>query len=299
MKKEYLDVVNCRNQVMGQAERGDFYRQGYWHRVSHVIILNEKGEIFLAKRHPNLKIHAGLWGCVGETVKSGESFLRAAQRGTREEMGAKLEISAFEKIKETKFKWLDKGLKNNEIVQLFIARFSGQARISREHTNFGWFYIKGLSKKKNLTPTTIRALKYYNNYRIRQKNFFNKFWKSKEALRVLWENKLKYKAKQKGIKPLVGLLNQKNNPLKYRVVFDKIVGRAAALLLVYAEVGEVHAVIGSRTAAKVFKKYNVYHQFKKTVSQILNQARGDTCPFEKSAKDRPPSQFYKMVKNKF
>jgi len=299
MKKEILDIVNNRNKVIGCAPRPVFFLRGLWHRVSHTLVLNENGKIFIAQRHPKLKIHPCLWGGVDETVKAGESYLAAAARGLEEEMGARREKESFEKIKEVKYKWFGKGLKNNEIVQIFIVHFSGPARISHEHTNFKWLKYQAILKRKNLTPTLIKTLFFYHEYRKKQNLLFKKFQREKDTLWILGENKVKYKDRQKGIKPLVRLLNQKQLPLKYKIVFDKIIGRAAALLLVYAGVSEVHAVLGSRAATKVFLKYKVYFQFQKTVPRILNQEKCDICPFEKRAKNKTPVQFYKMVKNKY
>jgi len=128
---------------------------------------------------------------------------------------------------------------------------------------------------------------------------FEKFQISKDTLWVLCKNRIRYISREKGIGLLVRLLNKKPNLIRSKIIFDKIIGRAAALLLVYAKVGEVHALIGSFQAAKVFKKHRIYCQFKKKVPSILNQKKCDICPYEKLSKGKTPSGFYKLVKNKF
>jgi hypothetical protein len=245
-----------------------------------------------------------LWGGLGEHLNLGESFLNGALRGAKEEVNKNIVEKSLEKV--TRFKNTydrAKGLKNREFVDIFIFRNSGPFRVDKKEATKNGFYktekIFSLAPKKLVTPAFIYDLKYYLAYRKYQANLFKKFQKSKDTLWILWENKIRYVSHKKGIKPLVGLLSKKPNLIKYKIAFDKIVGRAAALLLVYAGVGEVHALTGSREAARVFKKYKVYYQFKKTVPSILNEKKCDLCPYEKLSKGKTPAGFYKLVKNKF
>ncbi|MFH1366737.1 MAG: DUF1893 domain-containing protein [Patescibacteria group bacterium] len=127
---------------------------------------------------------------------------------------------------------------------------------------------------------------------------FLKFISLKDTFWVIHRNKSIYRSKKRGIAGLVILLKQKKS-IKRKIVFDKVVGRAAALLLVYAGVSEVHTGLISEEAVKVFKKYKIYHQYGKLIKRVLNRDKSDVCPFEKIAQGKTPAQFYKIVKNKF
>ncbi len=297
MRSEILDVVNAKNKVIGQEYRNIIFEKGLWHRSTHVLIINHEGRFFAAKRSPDKKVHANLWGAMGEHPKSGESYIMAAKRGMKEELKVNVVIDQFELIKKPKYKFIIKNLLVNEMVNLYLIRSSAPYKISKEHTKHGYFSEHQL-RRMNLTPPNKFAHKFYNDYRKEQKGLFSRFEKSKDSLWILWENKIIHKSKDKGIKPIVRLLKQKSEPLKYKIIFDKVMGRAAALLLVYGRVGEVHALVGSREAEKVFKKYKVYYQFKKRVNYIKGEKGRKVCPFEKLARGKNPESFYKLAKNK-
>lgn len=65
------------------------------------------------------------------------------------------------------------------------------------------------------------------------------------------------------------------------IAFDKIVGRAAAMLLTYAKVKEIWTLTISQDAKKYLKKSKIKIEFKKEVKNIMNQKGDDFCPMEK------------------
>jgi hypothetical protein len=65
------------------------------------------------------------------------------------------------------------------------------------------------------------------------------------------------------------------------IAFDKIVGRAAAMLLAHAKVKEVWTPIVSQGAKKYLKKNKIKVEFKKEVRNIMNRKGNDLCPMEK------------------
>ena len=92
MPEEIFDVVNERDEVVGQAPRGEVHRRKLWHRAVHVLVFNARGEIFLQKRSMLKDTAAGLWDSSSSGhVDSGEDYDACAVRELREEIGLDLE----------------------------------------------------------------------------------------------------------------------------------------------------------------------------------------------------------------
>jgi isopentenyldiphosphate isomerase len=88
---EIFDIVNERDEVVGQAPRREVHARGLWHRAVHVLVYNASGRVFLQKRSMAKDTAAGCWdsSCSGH-VDSGESYDAAAQRELQEEIGLRL-----------------------------------------------------------------------------------------------------------------------------------------------------------------------------------------------------------------
>ena len=50
MSEEIFDIVNERDEVVGQNTRREVHARGLWHRAVHMLVFNSRGEIFLQKR---------------------------------------------------------------------------------------------------------------------------------------------------------------------------------------------------------------------------------------------------------
>jgi len=74
-------------------------------------------------------------------------------------------------------------------------------------------------------------------------------------------------------------------------VFDKVVGRAAALLLIYGGVKKVLTPIISRGALTVLKRGGATIEYQKIVKNILNSSGTDLCPMEKLSQGKNAKKF--------
>jgi isopentenyldiphosphate isomerase len=91
---EFLDVVDEEDKVVGKAERNDIYERKLPHRIVHVLIFNERGEMALQKRSATVSFCPSHWStAVGGHVMSGESYHQAALREFDEELGLTVPIS--------------------------------------------------------------------------------------------------------------------------------------------------------------------------------------------------------------
>lgn len=86
--EEIFDVVNERDEVIGQNTRREVHRLGLKHRAVHVLVFNSRGEVFLQKRSQNKDRQPGLWdSSTSGHVDSGESYDTCAVRELHEEIG--------------------------------------------------------------------------------------------------------------------------------------------------------------------------------------------------------------------
>ena len=91
MSEEIFDIVNERDEVVGQAPRSEVHRQKLWHRAVHVLVFNARGEIFLQKRSLLKDTAKGKWDSSSSGhVDSGEDYDICAVRELREEIGLTL-----------------------------------------------------------------------------------------------------------------------------------------------------------------------------------------------------------------
>lgn len=107
-----------------------------------------------------------------------------------------------------------------------------------------------------------------------------------------------YRSKKEGLRPLVFCLKNKKGLLKNAAVYDKIVGRAAACLMIYGQIKSVMTPVISRSALKEFQKYNIPVQYLKTTSKITNRKGDDLCPMEKLSKNKKPDAFARIMLEK-
>ncbi len=91
MTEEIFDVVNERDEVIGQQPRSEVHRRGLMHRAVHVLVFNAAGQVFLQKRSMKKDRQPGLWdSSASGHVDSGEDYDACAVRELREEIGLAL-----------------------------------------------------------------------------------------------------------------------------------------------------------------------------------------------------------------
>jgi isopentenyldiphosphate isomerase len=112
---ELLDIVTDEDIVTGQELRSRVHELGLWHRGVHVFLFTTDGKLLIQKRSADRTSSPSLLDCsVSEHVKAGESYLEAAVRGIREEMGVDgMELTPLFKLR------MQYGINDNEISLLY------------------------------------------------------------------------------------------------------------------------------------------------------------------------------------
>lgn len=117
------------------------------------------------------------------------------------------------------------------------------------------------------------------------------------TLVVISSDKGVFTSSDRGVKPLLHLLENEKDFLKGASVADKVIGKAAALLMVLGGVKEVHTNIISEPAMEVFEKHKITFFFDKKVERIINRKGDGLCPMETLCIDvEEPSEAFEKIK---
>lgn len=117
------------------------------------------------------------------------------------------------------------------------------------------------------------------------------------SLVIVKDEKVIFKSSLQGLLGLIRAIDSLGDLIFSSSVADKIVGRAAALLLAYFQAEEVYAVTISERGLNTLIKYNVRVEYDRLVPEIMNKQGTDMCPFEKlSLTVQSPSEAYIKIK---
>lgn len=88
MTEEIFDVVDDRDRVIGRQTRREVHQHGLKHRAVHVLVFNQRGELFLQKRSFKKDTFPGAWdSSASGHLNAGENYDTCAVRELREEIG--------------------------------------------------------------------------------------------------------------------------------------------------------------------------------------------------------------------
>ena len=143
MAEEIFDVVNERDEVIGQSSRREVHNRGLKHRAVHVLVFNSRGELFLQKRSLMKDTAAGKWDSSSSGhLDQGEDYDVCAMRELREEIGVVLsepprKLFKLEARPETGW----------EFCWIYRARHEGPFSLHPEEIETGaWFAPQAVTK---------------------------------------------------------------------------------------------------------------------------------------------------------
>ncbi|WP_296386788.1 NUDIX domain-containing protein [Winogradskyella sp.] len=125
---EYIDIVTKKGQPTGKsALKSEAHKNGWYHNTIHLWLFTKKGEILLQQRSHKKAIFPLLWDVsVAGHIDAGESFIEAALRETKEEIGLHLKPKNLKKIgvflHETCYN--DGSIQDNEFHNVYISELN-------------------------------------------------------------------------------------------------------------------------------------------------------------------------------
>ena len=134
---ELFDIVNERDEVIGQLARSEVHRRGLRHRAVHVLIYNSRGEVFLQKRSALKDTFPQRWdSSAAGHLNPGEAYDACALREVEEELGFRMpcipeRILRIEACEET----------GQEFVWVYRCTAEGPFTLNPEEVETGaWFH---------------------------------------------------------------------------------------------------------------------------------------------------------------
>ncbi len=140
---ELFDVVNERDEVVGQAPRREVHARGLKHRAVHILAVNREGKVFLHKRSMHKDLYPGVWdsSCAGH-VGAGEDYDGTALRELEEELGCRPErppVRLFKLPAQPATGW--------EFVWVYAVRADGPFPLQADEIECGdWFTLEEIDR---------------------------------------------------------------------------------------------------------------------------------------------------------
>ncbi len=139
MADEFVDILDERGRVIGEASKSDVHCQGLRHRVAAVLLQGEDGK-YLIPTASRIKAEAGLlYHSAAGHVASGESYADSARRELLEETGFsadRLEYLGsfwFEKVYPSRTE-----KENFRVYRADYQKIMGPVRLNEEQVDEQW-----------------------------------------------------------------------------------------------------------------------------------------------------------------
>jgi len=150
--EEFVVLVNENDEQLGLMEKQQAHVAGLLHRAFSVFIFNSKGELLLQQRAKGKYHSPELWTntCCSHP-RDGESYMEAAKRRLREEMGFECELEEkFHFIYKAK---LDINLFEHELDYVFAGIYDGEIKINGEEVDdYKWISMEELMGDMEFNP---------------------------------------------------------------------------------------------------------------------------------------------------
>jgi len=125
---------------------------------------------------------------------------------------------------------------------------------------------------------------------------YQQFLGSDDRLRIYSDGALIFSSQKEHLLPLLDYLEKFTDSNLGVIMMDKVVGNAAALLMIKARCGRVYSPIGSELAAKSFRANNIEYYFDHTVPYIQRASSAEMCPMEELSLGKTPTEFLMALK---
>lgn len=129
-------------------------------------------------------------------------------------------------------------------------------------------------------------------------SLFYDFILGEDNLRVYEGGELIYSSDKENLIPWLEYIRLFYPYVPQSIVFDKILGNAAALLAVKAGCRNIYSPLGSRPAISTLEKYHIKYQIINIVPFILQDGDSEMCHLEKLSLGQHPDEFFESVRHR-
>jgi len=169
MEQELLDIVNEKDEVIGQDTKENKFRKSLISRTVTIFILDDNKKLLIVLRSPEKRSFPNRYdAAVCGNVKTDESYEDAAKRELMEELSIDCDLEFLGKI-FNEFKEDEKTIKY--FTGVFLGHFSGEVKLSDE-----------LVELKRLSVEEVEELINKNKDQFTP-GFVNDFFYAKEKLK--------------------------------------------------------------------------------------------------------------------
>lgn len=148
---EYLDIYDEEGKKIGVKPRQDVHKDGDWHKVAYVFVVNDKGEVILQRRSKEKESAPNKWEVSASGhLSAGDTDIEGAIRELEEELGIKAtedELQYLFTIKEQRFK-TDRKTSHISIIYILFKNIDIQDLVlqKEEVSDAKYVYYKDLEK---------------------------------------------------------------------------------------------------------------------------------------------------------
>ena len=96
------------------------------------------------------------------------------------------------------------------------------------------------------------------------------------------DNEIIRSVKGRGVAPLISIYEKEPEIMQESFVVDKVIGKAAAMIITLGKAKKIYGQIMSRPAYDFLKKHDFKVEYETMIDNIKNRAGDDLCPLEKS-----------------
>ena len=101
------------------------------------------------------------------------------------------------------------------------------------------------------------------------------------SLVIVRDGRIIYASSYHGIGGILQAIEELDNRIKGASVADRVIGKAAALLLAYSKVKDAYALVISRSGLETLRNHGIQVDYESLVPKILDRSGRGICPFEK------------------
>lgn len=137
-QSEMFAVVDAQDRVIGAAPRGEVHGNNLLHRAVHLLLFNDKGELFLQKRSRWKDRHPAVWdSSAAGHVDAGEEYDEAAARELEEELGVRAAVEPVAQLPASERTGM-------EFIRVYRGQQNGPFRLARSEIELGEFFPPAL-----------------------------------------------------------------------------------------------------------------------------------------------------------